>query len=54
MFAEHSPESVELVKAHGHEIGCHGYDHAPEKVFDELTWHIRIHTPYAFRKRNLF
>ena len=25
MFAEQSPESVELVKEHGHEIGCHGY-----------------------------
>ena len=24
MFAEQSPESVELVKEHGHEIGCHG------------------------------
>jgi peptidoglycan/xylan/chitin deacetylase (PgdA/CDA1 family) len=28
MFAEQSPESVELVKEQGHEIGCHGYDHS--------------------------
>jgi len=46
MFAEQSPESVELVKAHGHEIGCHSYDHAPEKAFDELNWRIRIQIPY--------
>ena len=26
MFPEQSPESVEPVKAHGHEIGCHEYD----------------------------
>ena len=32
MFAEQSPESVELVKEHGHEIGCHGYDHSPERA----------------------
>ena len=38
MFAEQSPESVELVKEHGHEIGCHGYDHAPEKAFDVLSY----------------
>ena len=29
MFAEASPESVELVREHGHEIGCHGYDQTP-------------------------
>ena len=38
MFAERSPESVELVKEHGHEIGCHGYDHSPEKAFDVLSY----------------
>ena len=46
MFAEQSPESVELVKEHGHEIGCHGYDHAPEKAFDVLNWRMRIQIPY--------
>jgi peptidoglycan/xylan/chitin deacetylase (PgdA/CDA1 family) len=35
-FAEQSPESVELVKEHGHEIGCHGYDHSPQRAFDYL------------------
>jgi len=25
MFAEASPESVELVREHGHEIGCHSH-----------------------------
>ena len=29
MFAEASPESVELVRDHGHEIGCHGYAQTP-------------------------
>jgi len=36
LFAEQSPESVELVMEHGHEIGCHGYDHAPEKALDRF------------------
>jgi len=38
MFAEQSPESVELVKQHGHEVGCHGYDHSPERAFDVLSY----------------
>ncbi len=38
MFAEVSPESVELVKGHGHEIGCHGYDHSPQRAFDSLRY----------------
>jgi len=42
MFAEQSPESVELVKAHGHEIGCHGYDHAPERAFDVLSYEEQV------------
>ena len=25
-FAEKIPEAVELVKEHGHEIGCHGFE----------------------------
>jgi hypothetical protein len=37
MFAEQSPESMELVKEHGHEIGCHGYDHSPNRAFDTLS-----------------
>ncbi len=37
MFAEQSPESMELVKDHGHEIGCHGYDHSPNRAFDILN-----------------
>jgi len=32
MFAEASPESVELVREHGHEIGYHGYDHSPQRA----------------------
>jgi peptidoglycan/xylan/chitin deacetylase (PgdA/CDA1 family) len=32
------PESVDLVKDHGHEIGCHGYFHDPDKAFDLLSF----------------
>ena len=42
MFAEQSPESVELVKEHGHEIGCHGYDHSPERAFDMLSYEEQV------------
>jgi len=37
-FAEASPESVELVCEHGHEVGCHGYDHSPHRAFDVLSY----------------
>jgi hypothetical protein len=42
MFAEQSPESVELVKEHGHEIGCHGYDHSPQRAFDVLSYEEQV------------
>ena len=42
MFAEQSPESVELVKKHGHEIGCHGYDHSPQRAFDMLSYEEQV------------
>ena len=42
MFAEQSPESVELVKEHGHEVGCHGYDHSPERAFDVLSYEEQV------------
>jgi len=42
MFAEQSPESVELVKEDGHEIGCHGYDHSPERAFDMLSYEKQV------------
>ncbi|MEA2066820.1 MAG: polysaccharide deacetylase family protein, partial [Thermotogota bacterium] len=38
MFAEQSPESIDLVKAHGHEIGCHSYSHAEDKALDVLSY----------------
>ena len=37
MFAEDSPESIELVAQNGHEIGCHAYNHSPSKGFDVLS-----------------
>ena len=42
MFVEQSPESVELVREHGHEIGCHGYDHSPERAFDMLSYEEQV------------
>jgi peptidoglycan/xylan/chitin deacetylase (PgdA/CDA1 family) len=42
MFAERSPEAIELVKGHGHEIACHGYDHSPEKAFDVLGYEEQV------------
>ncbi|WP_440954694.1 polysaccharide deacetylase family protein [Methanosarcina sp. Mfa9] len=42
MFAEQSPESIELVKEYGHEIGCHGYDHSPFRAFDSLKYKEQI------------
>lgn len=41
-FAELSPESIELVKEHGHEIGCHGYDHSPHRAFDLLSFENQV------------
>lgn len=38
MFAEDSPESIELVAQNGHEIGCHAYDHSPSRGFDLLSY----------------
>ena len=32
------PDSVGLVKAHGHEIGCHSYSHAQDKALDVLSY----------------
>lgn len=37
-MCEHIPESAELVKDHGHEIGCHGYSHAVEMGLDALRY----------------
>jgi len=37
-MAEMFPEAIELVMRYGHEIGCHGYDHSPEKAFDLLSY----------------
>ena len=37
-MAEMFPEAIELVMENGHEIGCHGYDHSPERAFDLLSY----------------
>ena len=33
-MAEMVPEAVELVVEHGHDFGCHGYDHSSDRAFD--------------------
>ncbi len=35
-FAERSPESLEIVKAKGHEIGCHSYSHDSNLYLNKL------------------
>jgi len=37
-IVELKPELVEMVKAHGHEVGCHGYSHNPKEAFDILSY----------------
>lgn len=37
-FAELSPESIDLVKSNGHEIGCHSYSHEKNKYLDGLSY----------------
>ena len=32
------PDSIDLVKAYGHEIGCHSYSHAENKALDILSY----------------
>jgi len=41
-FVDLKPEAVDLVKEHGHEIGCHGYDHSPDRAFDLLTYEQQV------------
>lgn len=38
MMAEIVPEAVELVKSHGHEIGCHSYSHSESRYLDMLGY----------------
>lgn len=42
IMAEMVPDALELVRGHGHEIGCHGYDHSPDKAFDLLSYEEQI------------
>tara|TARA_B100001123_G_C15332370_1_gene1031664 strand:+ start:612 stop:1484 length:873 start_codon:yes stop_codon:yes gene_type:complete len=37
-YALKSPESLRLVKAAGHEIGCHSFSHHPDLALDRLTF----------------
>lgn len=41
-FVELKPEAIDLVKDHGHEIGCHGYDHSPNRAFDLLSYEEQV------------
>jgi peptidoglycan-N-acetylglucosamine deacetylase len=41
--AEIVPEALDLVKDHGHEIGCHGYYHEVNRTFDLLTLDQQVH-----------
>ena len=41
-MAEMFPEAVEMVRDAGHEIGCHGYDHSPQRAFDSLRYEEQV------------
>ncbi|MEM4307962.1 MAG: polysaccharide deacetylase family protein [Thermoplasmata archaeon] len=37
-IVEIKPEVVDIVKAHGHEVGCHSYSHANNEMLDILSY----------------
>ncbi len=37
-ITEMFPESIEIVIDHDHEVGCHGFDHTPDRAFDNLPY----------------
>ena len=41
-IAEIVPEAIDLVKDHGHEIGCHGYSHEINMAFDVLSYEEQV------------
>lgn len=41
-IAQIVPEAVELVLDHGHDIGCHGYDHSHKKTFDGMSFQEQV------------
>ena len=41
-FTETVPEAIDLVKDHGHEIGCHGYSHEVDTAFDILSYEQQV------------
>jgi len=40
--AEMFPDSIEFVMKYDHEIGCHGYDHSPDRAFDILNYEEQV------------
>jgi peptidoglycan/xylan/chitin deacetylase (PgdA/CDA1 family) len=36
-MADLVPEAVELILEYGHDIGCHGYDHSPDRALDLMS-----------------
>lgn len=37
-IVESHPELVKMALQKGHEAGCHGYDHSPDRAFDVLSY----------------
>ena len=52
-FAEQSPESVEIVMEHGHEIGCHGYSHSVHRAFDILSYKEQVNDLKKAKKERM-
>lgn len=42
MIAEKFPDAVQTVFDYGHEVGCHGYNHANERAFDMLNYEEQV------------
>jgi len=49
-YASKSPESLELVKDAGHEIGSHSFSHDPELALDRLTFEEQLKEVYKSKK----
>jgi peptidoglycan-N-acetylglucosamine deacetylase len=42
LIAEKYPEAVQHVYDHGHEVGCHGYNHSNDRAFDVLSYEEQV------------
>jgi len=41
-IVEVKPELIDMVKDHGHEVGCHGYHHSSLEGFDSVSYETQV------------